>query len=147
MDRGRFDTVRWLLSSDSSLQCCGPGGSRTLCLIIANDVFKPGKLRAQAYFNMSKKPALNKSRVIQKSKTYIYLHPRKNTLWFKDLLVFFIKYSELLKTSEYYMVIWTYGQVWVLMLNYTLDFRARSSVVERVPDKNEVHGSIPCAPT
>ncbi len=23
----------------------------------------------------------------------------------------------------------------------------RSSVVERIPDKNEVHGSIPCAPT
>ncbi len=23
----------------------------------------------------------------------------------------------------------------------------RGSVVERVPDKNEVHGSIPCAPT
>ena len=25
--------------------------------------------------------------------------------------------------------------------------RVRGSVVERVPDKNEVHGSIPCAPT
>ena len=28
---------------------CGPGGSRTLCLLIANEVFKPGKLRALIY--------------------------------------------------------------------------------------------------
>ena len=28
-----------------------------------------------------------------------------------------------------------------------LQFWVRGSVVERVPDKNEVHGSIPCAPT
>ena len=32
------------------------------------------------------------------------------------------------------------------MVNYPY-LGVRGSVVERVPDKNEVHGSIPCAPT
>lgn len=52
-------------------------------------------------------------------------------------------------------------QVWILMVaqkrsyclriqilvKYWLIVWAHGSVVERVPDKNEVHGSIPCAPT
>ena len=36
-----------------------------------------------------------------------------------------------------------FGKIWKLNLN----FRVRSSVVERVPDKNEVVGPIPTAPT
>src|SRR3989344_3170328 len=35
----------WLFSGEPHFQC-GPGGSRTLCLLIANEVFKPGKLQA-----------------------------------------------------------------------------------------------------
>ena len=46
-------TFKWRLATITirqppikSRQSCGPGESRTPCLVIANDAFKPGKLRA-----------------------------------------------------------------------------------------------------